>query len=169
MVDILIAFVVGLLAALGGMFIKDAKALAVFTALIATAALLLTVMTNMITISLGVLGLVTAVAKISTAGKRIIERRIKTYKSRKRLGKLEELVKTLPENIVDVIPAGSVRCIHPRIVSLVTFVNNAYARGYAVEEPGWFRIVRQYLATVGPQFSADRTKVLSEYEIVELK
>jgi ABC-type siderophore export system fused ATPase/permease subunit len=169
MIDILIALVVGLLAALGGVFIKDAKALAVFTILIAVAAFLLAVITNMSTISLGLLGLAVATVRIGIAGKRVVEHRIKTYRSRRRLSKLEESVKTVPENIVDVIPAGSVRSIHPWIVNLVTLVNNAYAKGYAVEEPSWFRIVRQYLATVGPQFSADRTKVLSEYEITELE
>ena len=76
---------------------------------------------------------------------------------------------TLPHNIIDVIPAGSVRAIHPKIVEPISLTNNAYSKGYSVEEPSWFRVVRQYLASVGPYYVADKTKVVSEYEIIDLE
>jgi len=169
MIDLLIAGVVGILAALGGLFIKDLKALAIFTVLISLAAFLLSFLMKMPAVSLGLLGLSVAAVKIGRAGKRAVERRIRTYRSRRRLTKLEEAVRTLPENIIDVIPAGAVRAVHPKIVGLVSLINDAYSKGYTVDEPSWFRTVRQYLAAVGPQYTADRTKVVSEYEIAELE
>jgi len=169
MIDLLIAGIVGVFTVLGGLFIKDLKALAVFTVLISLAAFLLSFLTKMPTISLGLLGLSVAVVRIGRAGKRAVERRIRIYRSRGRLTKLEEAVRTLPDNIIDVIPAGAVRAVHPKIVGLVSLINDAYSKGYTVEEPSWFRTVRQYLAAVGPQHTADRTKVVSEYEIVDLE
>jgi hypothetical protein len=120
-------------------------------------------------ILLGLLGLSVAVVKIGKARKRVVEREIRIYRSRRRLRKLEEAVRALPDNILDVIPAGSVRAIHPKIVELISLMNDAHSKGYSVEEPGWFKIVRQYLASVGPRYAADRTKVLSEYEIIDLE
>ncbi len=169
MIDLVIAGVVGILAALGGLFIKDLKALAIFTVFISLAAFLLSFLMKMPAISLGLLGLSVAAVKIGRAGKRAVEMRIRTYRSRKRLTKLEEAVRTLPENIIDVIPAGAERAVHPKIVGLVSLINDAYSKGYTVDEPDWFRTVRQYLAAVGPQFTADRTKVVSEYEIIDLE
>jgi hypothetical protein len=169
MIDLLIAGVVGILAALGGLFIKDPKALAIFTVLISLTAFLLSFLMKMPAVSLSLLGLSVAAVKIGRAGKRAVERRMRTYRSRRRLTKLEEAVRTLPENIIDVIPAGAVRAVHPKIVGLVSLINDAYSKGYTVDEPSWFRTVRQYLAAVGPQYTADRTKVVSEYEIAELE
>jgi len=169
MIDFLIAGAVAALAALGGFFIKDLKAIAIFTALMALATFLLVFLTGMSTISLGLLGLSTAAIKIGRAGKRVVERRVRVYRSQRRLAGLEEAVRTLPENIIDVIPAGSMRMIHPKIVWLVSLINDAYSKGYVVDEPRWFRTVRQYLAAVGPQYTADKTKVVSEYEIVDLE
>ena len=168
MIDLLIAGVVGILAALGSLFIKELKALAIFTVLISLAAFLLSFLMKMPAVSLGLLGLSVAAVKIR-AGKRAVERRMRTYRSRRRLTKLEEAVRTLPENIIDVIPAGAVRAVHPKIVGLVSLINDAYSKGYTVDEPSWFRTVRQYLAAVGPQYTADRTNVVSEYEIAELE
>jgi len=169
MIDLLIAGVVGILAILGGLFIKDLKAIAIFTLLTALLAFLLSHLLQMPVISLGLLGLSVAAMKIGKASKRVVEREIRIYRSRRRLTKLEEAVKTLPDNIIDVIPAGSVRAIHPKIVKLVSLTNDAYSKGYTIEEPGWFRVVRQYLASVGPHYVADKTKVVSEYEIVDLE
>jgi hypothetical protein len=169
MIDFLIAGVVGILAILGGLFIKDLKAIALFTLLMSLLAFLLSYLLQMPAISLGLLGLSVAAVKIGKAGKRVVERKIRIYRSRRRLTKLEEDVKTLPDNILDVIPAGSVRAIHPKIVELISLTNDAYSKGYSVEEPSWFKTVRQYLASVGPRYAADKTKVLSEYEIMDLE
>jgi hypothetical protein len=169
MIDFLIAGVVGILAILGGLFIKDLKAIAIFTFLMSLSAFLLSYLLQMPAISLGVLGLSVAAVKIGKAGRRVVERKIRIYRSRRRLTKLEEDVKTLPDNILDVIPTGSVRAIHPKIVELISLTNDAYSKGYSVEEPSWFKTVRQYLASVGPRYAADKTKVLSEYEIMDLE
>ncbi|AAL63020.1 hypothetical protein PAE0776 [Pyrobaculum aerophilum str. IM2] len=169
MIDVLIALVIAFFSALGGALIKDIKALAVFTVLIALATFLVVFVTNMPTASLGLVGLAIAAVRIGRVGKRAVETRIKTYRARRRLSSLEEAVRAIPENIIDVVPAGSTRAIHPKLVNLVTIVNNAYAKGYAVEEPNWLRAIRQYLATLGPHFSADKTKILSEYELLDLE
>ncbi|MEM4438557.1 MAG: hypothetical protein QW680_07975 [Pyrobaculum sp.] len=168
MVDILLALLIGVFSTAGGLLIKDLKALSIFTTVTATAAFLIAHITNMPATVLGLLGLAVAAVKIGRAGKKVVERKIVTYRSRRRLKKLEEAVKTLPENILDVVPRGGVRSIHPNIVNLVVLINNAYVKGYTIEEPSWFREVRRYLATVGPNFVADKTKILSEYEIVDL-
>jgi hypothetical protein len=169
MIDLVIAGVVGILAILGGLFIKDLKAIAIFTLLTSLLAFLLSYLLHMPAISLGLLGLSVAAVKIGRAGKRMVERKIRTYRSKRRLTKLEEAVRTLPDNILDVIPAGSVRAIHPKIVKLISLMNDAYSKGYSVEEPDWFRVVRQYLASVGPHYVADKTKVVSEHEIIDLE
>lgn len=168
MVDILIAVIIGVFSAAGGLLIRDLRALLIYTAVTASAVFLIAYTTGLTTTVLGLLGLATAAIKIGRAGKRVVEKKIRTYRSSRRLKRLEESIKTLPENIVDVVPPGGVRSIHPHIVGLVAMVNNAYSKGYVVEEPTWFRSVRQYLAAVGPNFVADRAKVLGEYEIVDL-
>ncbi|ACB38987.1 hypothetical protein [Pyrobaculum neutrophilum] len=169
MIDLYIAGAVAVLSAMGGIFIKDLKALSIFTVLIAAAAFLLAYAVGMPAVVLGLVGLSTAAVKMGRAGKRVVERKVRTYRSRRRLAGLEESVRAIPENILDVVPAGSVRAIHPKIVGLVALINDAYSKGYTVEEPAWFKVVRQYLASVGPQYTADRAKVISEYEVVELE
>ncbi|MEM4494021.1 MAG: hypothetical protein QXJ71_09770 [Pyrobaculum sp.] len=169
MIDALIPVIIGVFSALGGILIKDIKALGIFTALVATSAFIIAYVTNMPTISLGLLGLITSAVRIGRAGKRVVERRIRTYRAGRRLKSLEEAARSIPENIVDIIPAGSTRMIHPKIVELVTLVNNAAVKGYAVEEPPWFKAVEQYMAIIGPQVSATKTKVVSEYEVVDLE
>jgi hypothetical protein len=57
MIDLLIAGVVGILAILGGLFIKDLRAIAIFTLLTALLAFLLSYLLQMPAISLGLLGL----------------------------------------------------------------------------------------------------------------
>ncbi|MFN7105395.1 MAG: hypothetical protein ACK4M3_02240 [Pyrobaculum sp.] len=163
MIDLIIAGVLAIVAGLGGIFIKDLKALFIFTALIATAAFLVSLLINMPAATLGLAGLLTAVVKISRSKKGA-----RVYRSQRRLRPLEELTRRLPQDIIDIIPAGSTRAIHPKLVQLVSLTNEAYAKGYVVEEPQWFRDVRQYLAFVGSSFSPDKTKVVSRYEIVEL-
>ncbi|ABL88244.1 conserved hypothetical protein [Pyrobaculum islandicum DSM 4184] len=168
MIDFLLAAIIAILSAIGGVLIKDLKALSIFTVLIATATFLVAHITSIPLVTLGLLGLSTAVVRMGKASKQIVQKRIRTYKSLRRLSKLEESVKTLPENIIDVIPAGAVRAVHPKIASLISLVNDAYSKGYTVEEPHWFKIIRQYLATVGPLYTADRTKIISEYEVIDL-
>lgn len=167
MVDLLITGVLAAMAALGGIFIRDLKALLIFTMLISTAAFLISILTNIPTVVLGLVGLLTAAVKLKL---KISPREatIKTYKSLKRLRALEELVEKLPQEIIDVIPAGSRRVIHPNLLQLVDLVARAYNKGYAVEEPEWFIQLRQYLSYVGPNFSPEKTKVVSTYEVVDL-
>ncbi|MFN3804107.1 MAG: hypothetical protein ACK4SY_03530 [Pyrobaculum sp.] len=179
MIDLIIAGVLAIVAGLGGVFIKDLKALLIFTALIAAAAFLISLLINMPVVTLGLAGLLTAVVKISMKisprgeskplPPEVSRSRARVYRSRRRLRALEELTRRLPQDIVDIIPAGSRRVIHPKLVQLVSLANEAYAKGYVVEEPQWFREVRQYLAFIGPNSSPDKTKVVSRYEIVDLE
>lgn len=168
MIDWLITAVFATMSALGGLFIKDVKALGVFAVLMSTATFLTSHLLNMPTVLLGLIGLATAVAKISIHGKRVVERTVKTYRSRRRLSRLEESVKTIPDAIVDVIPAGSRRAVHPKVLQILQIVNEAYNKGYVVEEPEWLKIIRIYQATVGSEAKTNRTKIISEYEVVEL-
>ncbi|MEZ0320269.1 MAG: hypothetical protein ABWK05_09825 [Pyrobaculum sp.] len=168
MIDLLITAVFALISALGGIFIKDIKALGLFTMLTAVATFLSSYLLNMPTVLLGLVGLATAVVKISIHGKKVVERTVRTYRSRRRLVKLEESVKTMPDMIIDVIPAGSRRAVHPKILQVFQVVNEAYNRGYVVEEPEWLRIIRIYQASVGSEVRPSRTKIISEYEVVEL-
>ena len=66
------------------------------------------------------------------------------------------------------IPAGSKRAVHPKLLQLISVINEAYSKGYIIEEPDWFRAIRIYLASVGPEFKAGKIKIISEYEVVEL-
>lgn len=167
MIDLVITAVFTIIAALGGFFIKDVKAVAIFTALMATVVFLTLYLLGYPVVVLSLVGLSLAAVKISREGGKVV-RRIRTYRSRRRLSKLDEVVKTLPQNIIDVVPAGSRRVIHPKIMAILSLVNEAYSKGYIVEEPNWFRDVRQYLASVGPNFAPERTKIISEYEIADL-
>lgn len=168
MIDLIITGVFILLASLGGIFIKDVRGLSIFVGLITTATFLTSFLLNMPIITLGVLGLVTSIVKISTVRRKEKVRGIRTYKSSRRLSRLEESVRSIPENILDVIPAGSKRAVHPKLLQLISVINEAYSKGYIIEEPDWFRAIRIYLASVGPEFKAGKIKIISEYEVVEL-
>jgi len=168
MIDLALAAAIGIFAALGGVFIKDMKALLIFTTLLSVVAFSLAFILGMATIPLGLLGLATSIVKVAKYSRRVVGSRVKTYIARRRLAKLEESVRTLPENIIDIVPAGSRRAVHPLVVQMVSIANEAYMKGYAVEEPEWLSTVRHYLAALGPEASADKTKVISEHEVVEL-
>jgi len=168
MIDLALAAAIGIFAVLGGMFIRDMKALLIFIIILSVVAFSLVFVLGLAAIPLGLLGLATSTVKVAKYSRRVVSGRIKTYIARRRLARLEESVRTLPENIIDVVPAGSRRAIHPLVVQMVAIANEAYMKGYAVEEPEWLSTVRLYLATLGPESNADKTKVISEHEVVEL-
>ncbi|MEM1902757.1 MAG: hypothetical protein QXW44_03660, partial [Pyrobaculum sp.] len=85
MVDILLALLIGVFSTAGGLLIKDLRALSIFTTITAAAAFLIAYITNMPTTVLGLLGLAVAAVKIGRAGKKVVERKIVTYRSRRRL------------------------------------------------------------------------------------
>lgn len=163
---------VAFLSLLGGLLIRDARAFLLFAVLSAAAAFLLAFLVDP-QAPLGLLGL--AVPAFAVLRRLRRERvlpsapfRPRTYRSSSRLERLEEVAVSIPEHIVDVVPAGSARRIHPRLVELAQISVEAASRGYSVEEPPWFSAVRRYLTWVGPELRAERTRVISEFEIVEL-
>jgi len=168
MIDLALAAAIGTFAVLGGVFIKDMKALLMFITLLSVVAFSLAFVLGLAAIPLGLLGLATSMVKVARYSRRVVSGRIRTYIARRRLARLEESVRTLPEKIIDIVPAGSRRAVHPLVVQMVAIANEAYIKGYAVEEPEWLSTVRHYLATLGPEAYADKTKVISEHEVVEL-
>jgi len=158
---------IGLLATAGALLIRDQKALLMFIGLSATAAFLSALSFQAPEAVLGLAGLAAGAVTIKRKrGAR--QRRLKLYRSRRRLEKLEEGVRDIPKDIVDIVPAGSRRGIHPKLVSLILLANDAALKGYAVEEPEWLSRVRQYYALLGPASAPSKTLVVSEHEVSEL-
>jgi len=115
---------------------------------------------------LGLAGL--AAGAVSVKRRRQSQRRMRLYRSKRRLERLEEGVRELPKSIIDIMPAGSRRTIYPALVKLILLANDAALKGYAVEEPEWLTKVRQYYALLGPATSPPKTLVVSDYEAVKL-
>lgn len=172
------ALFVAVFSVAGGLLIRDAKAFLVFTALTATAAFLLAFLVD-VNAPLGLLGLTVpafGVLRRLRMARLHMARPVapparqgpRTYRSSRRLERLDEVAVTIPEQIMDVVPAGSVRRIHPKVVELAYIAIEASGKGYSTEEPSWFSMVRRYLDWVGPELKADRTKVISEFEIIEI-
>ncbi|MCC6020521.1 MAG: hypothetical protein LM577_04045 [Thermoproteaceae archaeon] len=169
MIDALVAAALGAVYALGGALIRDLRALAIFTCLAWAAAFLTALLCSMPAAVLSVAGLASAAVKIGRAKRHAIKRVLRVYKSLARLVRLEESVAGVPERILDVIPAGTVRRVHPRVVEALRAAQRAAAAGYAVELPKWARQVSWYLSVIGPELKAERALVLGEHEIVELQ
>jgi len=137
-----------------------------FTVLSAVAAFLSALAFQAPEAVLGLVGLAAGAASVKR--RKRPQRRMRLYRSRRRLEKLEEGVRELPKNIIDIVPAGSRRGIHPELVRLILLTNDAALKGYAVEEPEWLTKVRQYYTLLGPATSPSKTLVVSEHEVVEL-
>jgi len=163
----ILAFGIGSLAIAGSLLIRDQKALLLFIGLSAVAAFLSALSFQAPEAVLGLAGLAAGAVSIRRQ-RRQRQRRLRLYRSRRRLEKLEEGVRELPKNIIDVVPAGSKRGIHPELVRLILLSNDAALKGYAVEEPEWLATLRQYYALLGPAVSPSKTLVVSEHEVVEL-
>jgi len=166
MIGTILASGIGFLAVAGTLLIRDQKALLVFIILSAVAAFLSALSFQTPEAVLGLVGL--AAEAVSVKKQRKPQKRLKLYRSRRRLEKLEEGVRELPKNIIDIVPAGSKRAIHPELVRLILLTNDAALKGYAVEEPEWLVTLRQYYTLVGPAVSLSKTLVVSEHEVVEL-
>jgi len=163
--EILVVGVGGLTAA-GSLLIRDQKVLLLFIGLSAVAAFLSALAFQAPEAVLGLTGL--AAGAVAVRRRRRAQRPLKLYRSRRRLEKLEEGVREIPKNIIDIVPAGSKRAIHPELVRLILLSSDAALKGYAVEEPEWFALLRQYYTLVGPAVSPSKTLVVSEHEVVEL-
>lgn len=158
---------IGGLAVAGSLLIRDQKALLLFIGLSTLAAFLSALAFQTPEVVLGLAGLAAGTVSIKRQ-KRAQKRQLKLYRSRRRLERLEEGVRDLPKNIIDIVPAGSRRSIHPEVVKLILLANDAALKGYAVEEPEWFATLRQYYALLGPATSPPKTLIVSEHEVVEL-
>jgi len=150
----------------GSLLICDRGALLLFISLSAVAAFLSALAFQTPEVVLGLCGL--AAGTVTIKRQRRAQRLLKLYRSRRRLERLEEGVREIPKNIVDIVPAGSRRGIHPELVRLILLSSDAALKGYAVEEPEWLTILRQYYMLVGSAVSPSKTLVVSEHEVVEL-
>jgi len=157
---------IGVLAIAGSLLIRDQRALLLFIGLSAIAAFLSALAFQTPEAVLGLTGLGAGI--VSVKRRRRSQRRLRLYRSTRRLEKLEEGVRELPKNIIDIVPAGSRRAIHPELVKLILLTNDAALKGYAVEEPKWLSTLRQYYALLGPTISPSKTLIVSEHEVVEL-
>lgn len=169
MMDVYVALFVALLSALGGALIRrDILALSIYVALVSAAGFLISFLLNAPAALLGLLGLSTAayrVVKISS----LRAPRIRIYRSRRRLQELEEMTRSLARvNILDVVPAGSKRALHPKIVEMIEIAERARSLGYRVEEPGWLKDARTYRRLLGSQFVSDEDTVVGETEVFAL-
>lgn len=167
--DIYAVLLILILSALGGYFIRDLLALIVFVALTAAAGFLTALLLNAPIAVLGLLGL--AVAAYRVISRPQIKRpAMRTYRSRRRLEELEEMTRNLARiHIVDVVPAGSKRALHPKIVEMIEVADRAYSLGYHVEEPGWLKDARLYRRLLGSQFVPDEDVVVGETEVFPLE
>ena len=170
MTDIYAPILIAVLSALGGILIRrDLYALLIYTVLVSVAGFLTAFLLNASTALLGLLGLSTAayrVVKIS----RLRGFTIKVYRSRRRLQELEEMTHNLARvNILDVVPAGSRRALHPKIVEMIDVAERAYSLGYRVEEPDWLRDARLYRRLLGSQFVPNEDVVVGETEVFPLE
>ncbi|MFB6490373.1 MAG: secretion system protein [Thermoproteus sp. AZ2] len=161
------------LTAAGGYLIRDLVPLAVFVALSAAAAFLLSFLLNAPSAVLGLAGLATAVVKLirrrDLAAKLAVPVR-RTYRSRRRLDALEERTKTLSHiRIVDVVPAGSSRSIHPKLLEILDIVERAEALGYSAAIPRWLAELSQYRRLLGSQYMAREDVVVGETDIIALE
>jgi len=157
---------IGLLAATGALLIRDQRAFLTFIALSALAAFLSALSFQAPEAVLGLTGLAVWSVSIKRR-KKARQRRLRLYRSKRRLEKLEEGVKEVPKAILDIVPAGSKRGIHPELVKLILLTNDAALKGYAVEEPEWLTTLRQYYALLGPSVSPNKTLIVSEHEVVD--
>jgi len=168
MIGTILASGIGFLVATGALLIRDQKALLMFIGLSAVAAFLSALSFQAPEAVLGLVGLAAGSISIKR-GRSTRQRRVRLYRSRKRLEKLEEGVREVPKNVLDIVPVGSKRGIHPKIVELILLSNDATIKGYAVEEPEWLSIVRQYYTLLGPASTPSKTLVVSEHEVVNLE
>jgi len=157
---------IGILAVAGSLLIRDQRALLLFICLSAAAAFLSALAFRAPEAVLGLAGLAAGIASVKR--RRRPQSRAKLYRSKRRLERLEEGVRELPKNVIDVVPAGSRRAIHPELVKLIMLADGAALKGYAVEEPEWLSRVRQYYALLGPVASPTKALVISEHEVAEL-
>lgn len=167
MMELATALLILALTAAGGYLIRDMRALAVFVGLSATAAFLLAILLSIPSVVLGLLGL-------SAGAVRTLRRpelrtwRPRMYKSRRRLAALEEMARRLPARIIDVVPAGSSRSIHPKLLEIMGTVERAAASGYSVSMPQWLEELVAYRKLLGYQFLATETTVVGETEVFTL-
>ncbi|MEM1638146.1 MAG: secretion system protein [Pyrobaculum sp.] len=168
--DLFLALLIALITAMGGRLIRDIEALAIFVGLSAAAAFLLAFLLGAPGAVLGLMGLSIAAIKIVRSPQVMkLGTRIRTYRSRERLKELEEATVSLSRiHIVDVVPAGSRRAIHPKVVELLELADRATALGYHVEEPPWLRDARLYRRLLGSEFVAAETTVVGETEVIPL-
>mgnify|MGYP001772490562 CR=1 FL=1 len=166
MIGAVLASGIGFLAVAGSLLIRDQRALLLFIGLSAIAAFLSALSFQAPEAVLGLTGL--AAGTVSIKRRMRPQRRLRLYRSKKRLEKLEEGARELPKNIVDIVPAGSKRGIHPELMRLILLTNDAALKGYAVKEPEWLATLRQYYTLLGSAASPSKTLVVSEHEVVEL-
>ncbi|CCC81551.1 hypothetical protein [Thermoproteus tenax] len=163
------ALLIAVFTALGGYIIRDLQALSILVALSSVAAFLLAILFNAPAAVLGLLGLTVAAVRIIRRPElRTWRQRI--YRSRRRLEELEEMTKQLSRiHIMDLVPAGSKRAIHPKLVELVDMADKATSLGYQVSEPQWLKILRTYRRLLGSQFEAEATTIVGETDVFELE
>jgi len=166
MIGAVLAFGIGFLAVAGSLLMRDQRALLLFIGLSAAAAFLSALAFQAPEAVLGLTGL--AAGAVAVRRQRRTQRLLKLYRSRRRLERLEEGVREIPKNIIDVVPAGSRRAIHPELVRLILLSNDAALKGYTVEEPEWFTLLRQYYVLLGPAALPQKALIVSEHEVVEL-
>ncbi|MGC8972613.1 MAG: secretion system protein [Thermoproteus sp.] len=171
--DLYLALLIALLTALGGYLIRDLQALGIFVGLSATAAFLMAFLFNAPGAVLGLVGLAVAGVKIVRAPKVAARARQlvrHTYRSRRRLEELEEMARSLSRvHIIDVVPAGSRRAIHPKVIQLLEIADKAREQGYQVAEPTWLREVRLYRRLLGSEFAPDEPTIVSDTEVFTLE
>jgi hypothetical protein len=170
--DLYLALLIALLTALGGYLIRDLQALALLVGLSAVAAFLMSFLFNAPGAVLGLAGLVVAGVKILRAPKVAARARrlVRTYRSRRRLEELSEMARSLSRvHIVDVVPAGSRRAVHAKVIQLMDIADRAAQQGYRVDEPQWLKDVRLYRRLLGSEFSSDETTIVSDVEVFTLE
>lgn len=168
MMELATALLILAFTAAGGYLIRDMRALAVLVGLSATAAFLLAILLSTPSAVLGLLGL--SVGAVRTLRRPELRTwRPRTYKSRRRLAELEEMTRQLSRiRIIDVVPAGSSRSIHPKLLEIADIVERAAASGYSVSTPQWLKELAAYRKLLGYQFMAAETTVVGETEVFTL-
>ena len=170
MTDIYAVLLIAVFSTLGGILIRrDLYALLIYVALAATAGFLMAFLLNAPAALLGLLGLSTAAYRVVKISRLKGLRRL-VYRSQRRLQELEEMTRNLARiHIVDVVPAGSKRALHPKIIEMIEVSDRAYSLGYHVEEPGWLKDARLYRRLLGSQFVPDEDVVVGETEVFPLE
>ena len=161
---------VAIFSALGGLLIRrDLYALLIYVFLDAIAGFLMAFLLDAPTALLGLLGLSTAAYRVVKTS-RLRRFAVRVYRSRRRLEELEEMTIDLAHvRILDVVPAGSKRALHPKIVEMIDIAERARSLGYMVMEPEWLREARLYRKLVGSQFVPNEDVVVGENEVFPLE